>query len=207
MLIMETRNRCNKQMADAPSLTIQFRKAAQRDLPRLTELYLDCFAKWSQAENIPNYLDMMVTDKDWQFIVAEDKPGHIAGFVLVNCTYAERHPGGFINVDVLAVDEKCRGQGLGKQLMNMADMVGRNEGVSFVSLQVHEDNEGGIKLYHALKFNEVARQESYYSDGRAAVNMVKVLDGKDFMAPANDTEPHPATIRPKRSALGKLFGF
>lgn len=194
-------------MSDTPSLTTQFRKAAQRDVPRLTELYMDCFAKWSKAEDIPDYLDEMVNNKDWQFIVAEDKPGHIAGFVLVNCSYAERHPGGFINVDVLAVDENSRGHGLGKQLMGMADMVGRNEGVSFVSLQVHEDNTGGIKLYHTLKFNEVARQEGYYSDGRAAINMIKVLGEKDVSAPANDTEPHPATLRKKRSAIEKLFGL
>jgi ribosomal protein S18 acetylase RimI-like enzyme len=190
-------------MADPKSLTVQFRKATRRDVPRVTELYLDCFGKWSKAEQIPDYIDEMATNKDWQMIVAEDKPGHIAGFVLINCNYAEPHPGGFVNVDVLAVDEKCRGLGLGKSLMGMADMVARNESVGVVSLQVHEDNAGGIKLYHTLKFNEVGRREAYYSDGRAAIDMIKVLGP----AAANDVEPHPATLRPKRSALQKFFGL
>lgn len=190
-------------MATPAPLSIQFRNAARRDVPRLVELYMDCFGKWSKAENIPDYLDMMVTDKDWQFIVAEDTPGHIAGFVLANCTYANGSVGSFVNVDVLAVDKDSRRLGLGKTLMDMADMVARNEGASFVSLQVHEDNDGGLKLYHALKFNEVSRQEAYYSDGRAAIDMIKVLGP----AAANDAEPHPATVRPKRSAIGKFFGF
>lgn len=190
-------------MATPAPLSIQFRKAAKRDVPRIVELYMDCFAKWSKAEAIPDYLEEMVTNNDWQLIVAEDTPGHIAGFVLVNCSYADGSGGSFVNVDVLAVDKDSRRLGLGKTLMGMADMVARNENARFVSLQVHEDNDGGLKLYHALKFNEVSRREAYYSDGRAAIDMIKVLGP----AAANDAEPHPATLRPKPFNLGKLFGF
>ena len=178
----------------SPPLSITFRKAAQKDMPRVAELYMDCFAPWTaQPAIIPGYLSTMAAHPDWSFVVAEDSPGHIAGFVLVNCNYAKTH--GTANIDVMAVDKEFRRHGLGKTLMHMSDLIAFNAGASDMTLQVVEHNEPAKKLYEGLGFNVVARRVKYYSDGTTALEMHKKLPALS----ANDAG-HPAVQRKKRGS-------
>lgn len=187
----------------ASSLSFTFRKAAQRDMAQVTALYLDCFSKWeAQPEIIPGYLSERAQNPDYSFIVAEDKPGHIAGFVLTNCSYAATHE--IMNVDVMAVDKEFRRHGLGKSLMHMADLVAHNAGAKGVTLQVVEYNEPAKNLYLSLGFNYYGRRPGFYRDaeGSAALDMVKILPPS---LAANDEAGHPAVQRPAKHR-GFRFG-
>lgn len=181
----------------ASSLSFTFRKAAQRDMPQVTALYLDCFSKWeAQPEVIPGYLSERAANPDYNFIVAEDRPGHVAGFVLTNCSYADTQE--IVNVDVMAVDKDFRRAGLGKGLMHMADLVAHNAGARGVTLQVVEYNEPAKNLYLSLGFNFYGpRRVGYYRDAErsAALDMVKILPAS---AAANDETGHPAVQRPQK---------
>ena len=134
----------------AETLSIIFRKATQRDVPRLVELYMESFAKWSEAEKIPDYLAERTENSDYNFIVAEDKPGHIAGFVMVNCGLVDSH--GLVNVDVMTVDQNVRRLGLGKKLMHMAEMTALNTNAQVMTLQVVDSNTPAQKLYAKCGF-------------------------------------------------------
>jgi ribosomal protein S18 acetylase RimI-like enzyme len=185
----------------ASTLSFVFRKATQRDVSRLTEIYNGCFAKWTtEPEKTPGYMSMMISEEDnFSLIVAEDRPGHIAGFIASNCSYVAEAK--VMNVDVMAVDPQARRNGLGRALMRMGEMVAHNAGAKAMTLQVVEDNYPAQKLYLGIGFNFYARKPGYYSDGTAALYMVKPLPPQ---LAAND-EIHPATVRPGQRK--RWFGF
>lgn len=176
----------------AESLTVIFRKAAQADVPRLTELYNETFAQWIDASATPGYMADRVSNKDWNFIVAEDQPGHVAGFAMINCGYAATH--GVVNLDVMVVDKDTRRLGLGKSLMRMTEATAENAGAQFLTLQVVEYNEPAKNLYLKDGFNIVGARPGYYSDGTTALEMLKMLP----LSSAANENTHPATQRPQR---------
>jgi ribosomal protein S18 acetylase RimI-like enzyme len=185
----------------AESLTVIFRKAAMADVPRLAELYDESFAQWVDTTKTPEYMGAMVKDRGWNFIVAEDQPGHIAGFAIVNCNYADSHS--VVNLDVMTVDKNARRLGLGKSLLQMTEMTAHNAGADFLSLQVVEYNEPAKKLYLSSGFNFVGKRVGYYCDGANALEMAKQLP-QSFAANEN---AHPATQRPQRKMMRRLsFG-
>jgi ribosomal protein S18 acetylase RimI-like enzyme len=177
----------------AKPLSVIFRKATQRDVPRLTELYNECFAKWITASETPAYMSKMVADGDFNVIVAEDKPGHMAGFIVANSSFSPIT--GAVNIDVMAVDEKSRRSGLGRGLMHMGEMVARNAEARGLTLQVVEYNEPAKRLYLSIGFNIIGKRPGYYRDGAAAFEMFKKLPPAET---ANDDLAHPAVQRPKR---------
>ena len=175
-----------------PSLTFLFRKASQKDVPQIAELYRKCFAPWIDGPSAPQYMSNMIADSSYQVIAAEDKPGHLAGFIIANCTFAQLYE--VANIDVMAVDPACRRSGLGKALMHMGEMSARNAGAKALTLQVVENNEPAKNLYLSLGFNIVTKRQKYYRDGTNAYEMQKVLPPPA----ANDDLAHPAVQRPKR---------
>ncbi|MEZ0225118.1 MAG: N-acetyltransferase family protein [Alphaproteobacteria bacterium] len=176
----------------AETLTVIFRKATQRDVPRLAELYNESFAQWVDTTKTPDHMAAMVEAKGWNFIVAEDQPGYIAGFALINCNYAATH--GVVNLDVMTVDKNARRLGLGQSLLRMTDATAHNAGAQVLTLQVVEYNEPAKKLYLKDGFNFVGKRVGYYSDGTSALEMAKLLPNS-FAANENT---HPATQRPAR---------
>lgn len=184
----------------ASSLSVIFRKAALADVPRLAELYDESFARWVDTAKTPGYMALMVEHKGWNFIVAEDQPGHIAGFAIVNCNYAASH--GVVNLDVMTVDKNARRLGLGKSLLRMTEATAHNAGAKGLTLQVVEYNEPAKSLYLKDGFNYVGRRTGYYSDGTAALEMAKRLP-HSFAA---NEDTHPATQRPQRKVRRLSFG-
>lgn len=180
-------------MADSGTpLSIVFRKAAQRDVPQIASLYAKCFAQWIDAPSAPGYMSNMIADPDFQVIAAEDKPGHLAGFIIANCSFARTHE--VVNIDVMAVAPDCRRGGLGKGLMHMGELVAHNAGARALTLQVVESNEPAKNLYLGLGFNIEAKRAGYYRDGTNAYEMQKMLPPPA----ANDDLSHPAVQRPQR---------
>ncbi len=75
----------------------------------------------------------------------------------------------------LGVLETARGQGIGVALVERALGEFKARGVCSVFLEVREENHIARRLYGRLKFDEIARRRSYYSDGMDAIVMRRTL--------------------------------
>lgn len=135
------------------------RRAEEKDIPRLGELLLqvcrvhhqgrpDLFRdggrKYDDGE-----LRELLKDADRPVLVAED--GVVAGYAF--CVF-QRHRGeGSFNdmttlyLDDLCVDEKCRGQGVGKVLYEAVLDLARRNGCYNVTLNVWSCNPGAMRFY------------------------------------------------------------
>ncbi len=183
----------------ASALSMSFRKAAKRDVPQLASLYASTFAQWIDGNTAPAYMDSMVEDPHFDFTVAEDRPGHIAGFIVSNHILLETHA--FVNVDVMAVDTAFRRHGLGKALMDKCEESANQAGARMMTLQVVEYNEPAKKLYESLGYNVIERTENYYLDHSAALQMLKLMPA--FFA-ANDTAAQAAPTTEHKQRAPRL---
>ena len=85
--------------------------------------------------------------------VAEGE-GRIAGYIT---TLLDRDSGKG-RIPNLAVTADCRGQGLGRQLIEHALDYFRRQGLVYAVIETMAQNEAGQHLYPACGFAEVARQ-------------------------------------------------
>jgi ribosomal-protein-alanine N-acetyltransferase len=80
----------------------------------------------------------------------------------------------------IAVDPGARGRGLGRALVEQAEMVARMRQRDVMQLEVRTDNDAAIRLYESLGYWAVSklegsRLENYYEDGCAALRYRKSL--------------------------------
>ncbi|MDQ3559143.1 MAG: GNAT family N-acetyltransferase [Pseudomonadota bacterium] len=75
----------------------------------------------------------------------------------------------------LAVAPEAQGIGLGLKLLAEAEAVAQARGAVRLLLEVRTDNEPAVRLYERAGYSQLARQESYYEDGMAALRY-----GRDF---------------------------
>jgi ribosomal-protein-alanine N-acetyltransferase len=70
------------------------------------------------------------------------------------------------HISTIAVDPKCRGQGIGQLLLITAIEKAMELEASLVSLEVRVSNSAAQNLYHKYGFKVVGRRPRYYSDNR-----------------------------------------
>ncbi len=76
----------------------------------------------------------------------------------------------------IAVLPECRGQKLGRELLEITMEKARDNGVSEVFLEVRESNLVARGLYNASEFVEIGRRKKYYTNPREdAIIMVRRL--------------------------------
>lgn len=68
----------------------------------------------------------------------------------------QRTPDAF-HIMSVCVETTTRGAGIGRALMETADVSAREAGLGLVSLNVREDNTGAVSLYRRLGFTETKR--------------------------------------------------
>jgi hypothetical protein len=93
------------------------------------------------------------------------------GYVLVTLRERSRQA----RLYSLAVDPEARGRGLARALLLAGEQAARLAGRDSMRLEVRVDNDAGIRLYRTHDYHEVTRRANYYSDGAAALCMVKSL--------------------------------
>ena len=69
-----------------------------------------------------------------------------------------------IEIDNFFVDENKRGQGIGKKLLSYLVVVGIDNHVVNITLEVRKGNEVARGLYKKFGFREVALRRFYYGD-------------------------------------------
>ena len=103
------------------------------------------------------------------FLVAETAAG-VAGYVVADVVPNGSQPMG--HVKDLAVDETCRGQGIGTRLLDRALGVLDGRAVDRAKLEVRQSNESAISLYRRFGFEPHHLISGYYADGEAAAVFV-----------------------------------
>jgi ribosomal-protein-alanine N-acetyltransferase len=89
--------------------------------------------------------------------------GRLVGYICPMLVLDEGHI-----LDV-AVDPDFRGHGVGRLLVERVLADCRDNGASFVSLEVRPSNLSAIALYEAIGFVECGRRKRYYQDGEDAL--------------------------------------
>ena len=69
-----------------------------------------------------------------------------------------------IEIDNFLVDEDSRGLGIGKKLLSYLVVIGINNHVVNITLEVRVSNLVAINLYKKFGFREVALRKFYYGD-------------------------------------------
>ena len=69
-----------------------------------------------------------------------------------------------IEIDNFFVEEQQRGQGIGKKLLSYLVVIGINNHVINITLEVRKNNEVARNLYKKFGFREVALRRFYYGD-------------------------------------------
>lgn len=69
-----------------------------------------------------------------------------------------------IEIDNFLVDEDSRGLGIGKKLLSYLVVIGINNHVVNITLEVRKSNEIARNLYRKFGFREVALRKFYYGD-------------------------------------------
>ena len=153
-------------------MNVVYRPSRPDELPRIKAITVEAFDGVSIDRNIDELLGLHAS-QDWQqrkarhldadlareeasiFVAEVDQ--HVIGYI---STWIDRQAGqGFI--PNLAVDQRWRGRGIGRGLIEHAIGYFRQLNVAQVRIETLEQNQVGQTLYPSLGFREVARQIHY----------------------------------------------
>jgi len=138
---------------------IIFRQAKRKDLPEIVRMLADDFlgARRERYENsLPeSYVkafEEIEADKNNELIVAE-KGGEIVGTLQITFTPSISFQGGKrATVESVRVDEKYRGQGIGKELMLWAIERAKEENCVAIQLTTNAERADTHRFYENLGF-------------------------------------------------------
>ena len=121
-------------------------------LDEIAELEQVCFSTpWSRnmlAEELDNACSA--------FLVALDDQGHVAGYAGLQVILDEGY------ITNIAVAESCRRKGLGRAMLGTLIDHCRENGASFLTLEVRQSNAPAIALYESMGFLPEGRRKNFY---------------------------------------------
>lgn len=130
------------------------RAATEADVPRLTELVLAAYGHYIERLGAPprpmtdDYADVV---RRYRVTVAE-REGDIVGLIVLGVS-AE----GFA-VDNVAVDPSHQGSGIGRALLESAEVAARRAGFDSIYLYTHERMTENLALYSRMGYIEYDRR-------------------------------------------------
>jgi len=140
-------------------MNFKFREAIRADLPEIIKMLADDFLGATREryenplpESYTRAFEEISVDKNNELIVAE-KDGEIVGTLQITFTPSISFQGGKrATVESVRVDEKYRGQGLGKELMQWAIERAREENCVAMQLTTNSDRKDAHRFYEDLGF-------------------------------------------------------
>lgn len=130
-----------------------------------TRTYVDTFGPANAPETMARYLaeamaegklrDELRTPGSSFYLAKVD--GRVAGYLKLNVDPAQtdRRDPGSLEVERIYIDRGFKGQGLGKALIDFAEVQALERGKSLLRLGVWERNEAALGFYRALGFRQV----------------------------------------------------
>lgn len=142
-------------------MSTSFKNADLSDLPILMRLMQD-FHEFDHAEPF----DKAPAQKAMEKIVSDDQiglvwliksSGEIVGYIVLTLHYRLEARGVCANLDEIFIQEKFRGQGIGREAMQFLDNACRSLGVMAIQLEVKKDNPEASSLYQKVGFEKLDR--------------------------------------------------
>jgi ribosomal protein S18 acetylase RimI-like enzyme len=93
-------------------------------------------------------------------VLVAEREGKIVGYITVTLNTET----GLGRIPNMAVDERCRGMGIGQRLITAAFDYMRAEGMKHAKIETLDQNPVGQHLYPKMGFVEVARQVHYVAE-------------------------------------------
>ncbi|MGB2131803.1 MAG: peptidase C39 family protein, partial [Marinobacterium sp.] len=148
------------------SLSLRTRPANLDDLPALVALEQQAFVEDRISRR---QFRWMLKRGHCALILAETDSLPLAGYILVLF-----HRGTSLGrIYSLAVDDRLRGQGLARRLMEAAEAAALDQDCLALRLEVRTDNEAAIRLYRALGYRQFGFYDDYYEDHAPALRFQK----------------------------------
>ncbi len=132
--------------------TILIREMTGSDIAEIAELEKVCFSEpWSETS-----LRDELTNETARFYVLRDSE-NLLGYIGANNVCNE------VYITNVAVNEKYRGNGYGKILVNHLIKQSELERAFFITLEVRKSNKNAIKLYEKCGFKFIGERKNFYS--------------------------------------------
>lgn len=141
-------------------------KFKEKDITRIAEIEASLFKDkaWS-LELIRSELE----SPENLVIVVEDDFSEVIGYIIIKVILDE--------AEVLRLGvKKNQGKGIGEGLLMAALDVLKRNGIKKVFLEVSADNIKAQRLYEKFEFKKVGERTDYYSPGKPAFIMCKILE-------------------------------
>lgn len=137
----------------------------EKHINSIAKLEKECFSEpWSEKVLLDAY------KKGTTFFVAAIGE-KVVGYVGINTVLDEGY------ITNIAVTEKYRKRGVASALMERVFSLAKDEGLSFVTLEVRKSNAGAISLYNKLEFKQEGKRKNFYSNPKEdALIMTKRFD-------------------------------
>ena len=130
------------------------------------------FSAFERFLDEPAFLVAQVRDDDDSretATVGDD--GRVVGYVVADVVPNHGEPLG--HVKDIAVAEECRGEGIGRKLLQRSLTALAAQNVSSVKLEVRESNDTARRLYRGFGFEHRGTLPRYYANGEDALVMVR----------------------------------
>jgi N6-L-threonylcarbamoyladenine synthase len=157
-------------------MSFSIRLAKEEDLSAIMAIEKACFGNdaWSRA----TMLGELVAPHTFYLVAFDDQ--EIIGYAGLSKVQSAQSA----DVQTIAVLEKQRGRGLGRELMNRLIQEAERLSAKEVWLEVREDKPAPQALYASMGFQSVDRRENYYQpDGVAAIVMRLTLAADSHREP------------------------
>jgi [ribosomal protein S18]-alanine N-acetyltransferase len=147
---------------------ITVRRMTEEDLDTVMALESVSFqSPWSRT----HFLSELQSTMSFPLVVASGE-GVVLGYI---CPMLVLDEGQILNV---AVRPDCRGQGIGRLLIDTGIREFRVRGASFVALEVRPSNTAAVSLYAGSGFIAKGRRKAYYENGEDALLMEYEVNGR-----------------------------
>lgn len=153
-------------------LAVIFRRADETDMPGLMNIEEDCFGIERFS---PEVVRAFIVRDDAFVIIGVDEKDIVGSALAIYSGEASEG-----KIASIAVLRRCRGQGIGAQLLEECENVFRVHNLTRYSLEVETINEPAISLYTSRGYQTKGIIDDFYGAGRHAYCMEKrMVDHKD----------------------------
>lgn len=122
------------------------------EIPAIVEIEQHTFSNPWAVSQFEEYLG-----KENKSILVAKADGHPAGYIIFEHVMDEGH------ISNLAVREKFRGRGIGRELVEFVLEEAKNIKIKWIELEVRESNKTARSFYSKYGFKEVRYRKEYYN--------------------------------------------
>jgi ribosomal-protein-alanine N-acetyltransferase len=158
----------------APTALVQLRRGGRADRDYMIALARDCFvrfgdygeiiARWLEASGAVSVIAEAASDRVGFAIVA---PHRRFGIAFLRPRFAE--------LVAIAVEPGARTRGIGRSLLDRAELVARGWNAPEVRLHTARENGVAQRFFDRAGYRRIQAQPSYYPNGQEALEMARPL--------------------------------